>query len=1405
MKDITLNELEKHKLSIKEVSVTREKKELLIKMESSSKIDDKLKDEIKDIFKSKFHFFNIVLEIEIIEMEKLSRDQLIQAILEMIRKNISSSVSWIKDIDVQIEGDELLLTLPNKMAYHSINYNGTKSSLIDLCKTNGYLLSLHFSQDLDEDLYLETKEVEERKMTKDILSNSLQKKDKQSTKTSNRNKFVFGKPIKGEPISIKELNLQSGNVVIRGTIFNKDIKEIKGNRIILTFDIYDGTDSITAKCFLSEKQNRAIIDTIEEDDYLMLQGDVIYDSFSKCTTIIFRSLALLEKDIRTDNSKEKRIELHLHSQMSSMDGLANIKKIAKRAKEWGHKAIAITDHGVVQAFPDAMAAGKDLDLKIIYGVEGYLIDDLQDIVTNLPEDMPANEFVVFDIETTGLSAKNDMITEIGAVKIKDGSVVDSYSQLIDPGIPIPELIVKLTGITDEMVKGKPKIDKVIKEFYDFIGDHVVVAHNAKFDIGFIRNKLNSLGLNFTNPVLDTLELSRTVYPNLKNHKLKTLVKYLDVELLNHHRAVDDAVATSKILIKTLDKLKQRNIKSLYGINNLKNNNGQSKGDTYHIVILVKNYIGLKNLYRLISESHINHFYRKPRIPKSLLDNNREGLIIGSACEAGELYKAIINNKSHGEIRDIVNFYDYLEIQPLDNNRHLIENAIVINKEELININRRIYKLGKSSNKLVVATGDVHFLDPEDEAYRRILMSGQGFSDADNQAPLYFKTTDEMLDEFSYLGKDIAKEVVIDNPNLINDRIEDIVPVPEGTFPPEIEGADVELKEMCYTNAYELYGNPLPEIVKKRLDRELTSIIKNGYSVMYIIAQKLVSKSNKDGYLVGSRGSVGSSFAATMSEITEINPLAPHYVCSNCKFSEFFDDGSIASGSDLKNRNCPKCDTPLLKDGQDIPFEVFLGFEGDKEPDIDLNFAGEYQSKAHQYTEKLFGRDYVYRAGTIGTIADKTAYGFVRKYFEEKEILPNPAEINRLTRGLTGVKRSSGQHPGGVMIVPEYKDIYDFTPIQYPADDKKSGVITTHFDYNAISGRILKLDILGHDVPSIIKMLEDMTGVDPTKIPLDEPETIKLFSSIEPMGISADEITSKVGSLGIPEFGTKFVRQMLIDTQPKAFSDLVRISGLSHGTDVWLNNAQDLVRNDVITLSEVISTREDIMLYLINAGMDKKEAFWIMEKVRKGKGLTVENEESMRKLNLPSWYIDSCNKIKYMFPKAHAAAYVMMSFRIAYFKVYHKEAFYCTYFTTKANDFDAELILQGREAVRGKIKELESDENNLTAKEKNLLNILEVALEMYARGLNFQKIDLYKSDSDKFTIGDEGILPPLKGLEGLGENAARNLVRERNISPFISQEDMIKRTQVTKPVIEALTKHGCLDNLPDSNQLSLFNI
>ncbi len=1400
--------LENKDIYVDKVKLYKEKMSLNIKLKSIKLINFIDLNNIKQFFQNKFNEFDIVVEpiynIDGNNIDKLNFYK--QSIIDYIQLKINSSISWINDLEIEINESDIFIFPPNKAAFYSIESNDIvqelKSNILDELGVN-ISISLLDSKLKIKDDFLNKKDKEEQTIATEIVSRV---KDVKSAKFVPENKnYIYGKKIKDDKIKISDVTQEIGSCIVEGKIFELETRDIRNNKTLVTFNISDKTNSITAKCFLNEDKAVDFLTNVKDGSYVSIQGDVAFDSYSKCTVIMIKSLNLSKEEIKQDKENEKRVELHLHTQMSSMDGISDLRSIVKRAKSWGHNAIAITDHGVVQAFPNAMDLSKEFDMKIIYGVEGYLVNDKKDIVKNYNSEKDYSTYIVFDIETTGLSAINDKVTEIGAIKIKNGEIVDRYSQLINPERPISEFITKLTGINDMMVKEKPTIENVILEFKEFIGEDVLVAHNASFDVGFIRENMKKKGLDLSNPVLDTLELSRSVFPDLKSHKLNIVAKHLGIKLENHHRAVDDASATADIFLKVMELLNDKDINKFDQINNLNVKKNVSKDVSYHIIILAKNLIGLKNLYKLVSESHINYFHRRPRIPKSLIQNNREGLIIGSACEAGELYKSIIRNASSDEIKDIVKFYDYLEIQAIENNRFLINNGIVKDEEQLKDINKRICKLGLENKKPVVATGDVHFLDPEDEVYRRILMTGQKFSDADSQPPLYFKTTREMLDEFSYLGEDIAKEVVIKNTNLINNMIEDILPIPEGTFPPVIEGAEKELKSITYKKAVEIYDNPLPEIVEKRLNRELDSIIKNGYAVMYIIAQKLVWKSLEDGYLVGSRGSVGSSFVATMSGITEINPLAPHYVCPVCKYSEFFTDGSIASGADLEDEVCPKCGANFIKDGHDIPFEVFLGFEGDKEPDIDLNFAGEYQSVAHKYIEELFGEGYVFRAGTIGTIADKTAYGFVKKYFEQKDMSIGPAELNRLISGCTGVKRTSGQHPGGVMIVPKHKDILDFTPIQYPANDKKSGVITTHFDYNAISGRILKLDILGHDVPTIIKMLEDITGITATEIPLDEKNTMKLFTSTEPLGITKKDINCEVGTLGIPEFGTKFVRQMLIDTKPSTFSELVRISGLSHGTDVWINNAQNLVRDGIAPLREVISTREDIMLTLINAGGDKKKSFKIMEKVRKGKGLTDEDESMMRNLNIPEWYIDSCKKIKYMFPKAHAAAYVMMSFRIAYFKVYYPEAFYATYFTIKANDFDSSLILKGKEHVENRIKELENISNDITTKEKNQLTVLEVALEMYCREFSFVNIDLYLSDSDKFIITEDGILPPLKSVDGLGENVARKIVREREISRFISIEDLVSRTAVNKTVLSALKDYNCLKGLPASNQVSLFNI
>ena len=1013
--------------------------------------------------------------------------------------------------------------------------------------------------------------------------------------------------------------------------------------------------------------------------------------------------------------------------------------------------------------------------------------------------------MVFDIETTGFSSKNDKIIEIGAVKLKDGEIVDSFSTFVDPKVNIPYKITELTSITQNMVNGQPTIDEVLPKFMEFVGDSVLVAHNAAFDVGFIKKNLMDMGKTLKNPVMDTVPLARYLYPDLKKVKLNLVAKHLGISLENHHRAVDDAKATAEILKFSFKKMKEE--MDIHDVKTLNekylSNIDVKKLPLHHIIILAKNQTGIKNLYKLVSMAHLDYFARRPRLPKSIITEYREGLIIGSACEAGQLYKAVLEGKTDGELKEIASFYDYLEIQPIQNNEFLIRKGNVKDEEELRELNRKIYDLGKEMDKPVVATCDCHFLDPNDEVFRRIIMAGQGYGDADNQPPLYFRTTNEMMKEFEYLGEEACREVVIENTQKIADMVEVVKPIPDETFPPKIEGAEEEIRNMTMNKVHSIYGENLPEVVQKRLDKELNSIINNGYAVLYLIAQKLVAKSLEDGYLVGSRGSVGSSFVATMSDITEVNGLPPHYVCPNCKKSEFFLDGSISSGADLPDKNCPECGTKYIKDGHDIPFETFLGFEGDKEPDIDLNFSGEYQAVVHKYTEVLFGKGYVFKAGTIGTVAEKTAYGFVKKYLQERGLVVSQAEIERLTIGCTGIKRTSGQHPGGIMVVPNDNEIYNFCPIQHPADDVNTDIITTHFDYHSISGRLLKLDILGHDDPTVLRMLQDLTGLDPKTIPLNDPKVISLFTSPDALGVTKEELGCEVGSYGLPEFGTKFVRQMLVDTQPKSFADLVRISGLSHGTDVWLNNAQYFIKEGYTTLKDCIATRDDIMVYLMYKDLPPKTAFTIMEKVRKGKGLSEDDEALMREKNVPDWYIESCKRIKYMFPKGHAVAYVMMAVRIAYYKVYYPEAYYTTYFTVRADDFDADLICKGEEAIKAKMEELNSLGNNISVKEKGLLTILEISYEMYKRGLNFLKVDLYKSEATKFKIEEDGIRPPLNALQGVGDNAAKSIVECRVNGEFISKEDLRLRSKVSKTVIETLDNHGCLEGMQESNQLSLF--
>ena len=1222
---------------------------------------------------------------------------------------------------------------------------------------------------------------------------------------------ILGRPIKEQPVSIADIAEDSRFVVTGGEIIKSDTRELKSGKILVTFDISDPTDAYVCKTFVAPEKFEEIKGEFKEGKYVVVKGRMQYDTFAKENVLMINDISRGRAPKgRQDNAKEKRVELHMHTSMSNLDAMTDVKKLVKTAISWGHKAVAVTDHGVVQAFPDAYSAsGGGKDIKILYGVECYLVNDSVSIVTGTQSMPLGGEFVVFDIETTGLSPAKEKITEIGAVKIKDGKICDSFNELVNPEREIPYKIRELTGITDDMVCDKPTISEILPKFYEFIGNAVLVAHNANFDTSFIKEAAQQNGMEFNFTFLDTLSLARTLVKDIKNHKLDTLTKHFKIKLENHHRACDDALATGQVFIELLKLLEQKEVSDISQINTALADDVDIRTlKTYHAILLVKSQEGMRNLYNIISRSHLDYFYKKPRAPKSLIQKYRGGLIVGSACEAGELYKAILENPynmDYAKINEIVNFYDYLEIQPLGNNSFLLRDGKVESTDDLKYINKQIIDLGRRYNKLTVATCDVHFLNPEDEIFRRILQFGQGYNDADTQPPLFFRTTDEMLAEFDYLGEDLAREVVIENPNKIADMIDYVQPVPDEKAPPEIPGSDELLRELTYEKAKSIYGDDLPEIVKDRIDIELNSIISYGYSVLYIIAQKLVHKSNSDGYLVGSRGSVGSSLVAYMSGITEVNSLPPHYVCPNCRHSEFIEDGSVGCGYDMPDKACPKCGTVMNKDGHEIPFQTFLGFKGDKEPDIDLNFSGDYQPVAHKYIEELFGAGHVFRAGTIATVAEKTAYGYVMKYFEQHSMHITNAQAEKLLRGITGVRRTTGQHPGGIIVVPKNRDVHEFSPIQHPADDTGSDIITLHYDYHKIDKNLLKLDILGHDDPTVIRMLEDITGIKAHDIPFGDSETMSLFLNTDALKVTPEEINSPVGTYAIPEFGTKFVRQMLVDTKPTTFSELVRISGLSHGTDVWLNNAQTVIAEGKATLSEAICTRDDIMMYLIHHDMDKSQSFKIMESVRKGKGLKPEDEEAMREHNVPEWYIESCKKIKYMFPKAHAVAYVTMAYRIAYFKVHYPMAFYCTYFTVRADEFDAECMAQGKDHALEITKMLVAKDRDKQAsdKEKGMITVLEVVNEMYARGLKFLPIDLYKSHSFKFLPTDEGIRPPLNAIAGLGTNAAKSIVAAREAQEFSSVEDFRNRAKVTKTIVEIMRGQGMFKGLPESNQITFF--
>ena len=1400
-------------------------------------------EELNNFIKRRFYLEHSKIAVNYTEEVKMKP-------IEEEIKNIISYVSnkhpflrvAVNNCDYEISGNTITLKfrVPVSTMFRDLKYDREIREGIKSFYGKSYSIKFVDNVDADELIRLQ---VEEEKKRMSMIRNEIRstgpsipkdttptvpsegdkgKDDKKSGKMNNPF-LILGRNsnIKESLIRISDASPEEGRVALYGELSNMETKELRSGKILVSFDLYDGTGSLTCKSFLKPEQADDVISKLKKARGVKLCGNLGFSNFSGEVEMIANTIVEtkgLERVVRRDESEVKRVELHLHTKMSQMDGMSSAADLIKRAMSWGMKSIAITDHGVVQSFPEAhkLLGRNNPDMKVIYGVEAYLAPDKKPSVRNIKGQSLDTTYCVLDLETTGFSPRLEKITEIGVMKYQDGKVIDKFSCFVNPEKSIPPRVVEVTGITDDMVRNAETIDKVFPKLLEFIKDSVLVAHNAEFDVGFLRHVAKELGYEFDFTYLDTLSLAYELFPEYKTYKLGRIAKNLGIKVDVAHRALDDVDTTVKVFKVMLDMLKERGVNTLedieiYASDETAKKEAFKKLRTHHAIILAKDYVGLKNLYKLVSYSHLDYFYKKPRILRSMFKKYSEGLIIGSACSDGELYQSILLGKSDEEIEAIAREYDYLEIQPLGNNDYLIRNGEVPDKEYLREINRKIVALGEKLNKPVVATGDVHFMDPEDEIYRRILEAGQGFKDADNQAPLYLRTTEEMLEEFSYLGRDKAYEVVVTNTNLIADMCDKISPISPEKCPPHIEGCEQEIKDIAYGKAHELYGEELPDIVQERLDKELNSIIQNGFSVMYIIAQKLVWKSNDDGYLVGSRGSVGSSVVAYMTGITEVNALPPHYRCPKCKHSDFNDYGA-KNGFDLPDKACPVCGEMMDKDGMDIPFETFLGFNGDKEPDIDLNFSGEYQAKAHRYTEVIFGKGTTFKAGTIGTIAEKTAFGYVKKYFEERNTQANKAEITRISKGCTGIKRTTGQHPGGIIVVPKGREIFEFCPVQHPADDPNSDIITTHFDYHSIDSNLLKLDILGHDDPTVIRMLQDITGVDPQKIPLDDKETMSIFSSTKALGVTPEQINSKVGTFGIPEFGTKFVRGMLLDTLPKSFSDLLCISGLSHGTDVWLGNAKDLIHGGVITsISDAVCCRDDIMVYLIKMGLEPNTSFKIMELVRKGKALKdpekwAEYEKMMRDHDVPEWYIDSCRKIKYMFPKAHAAAYVMMAFRIAWFKVHIPLAYYAAYFSIRAKAFDAEYMIFGKEKVREKMKEISLQGNDAAPKDKDMYDDLEIVLEMYERGFKFLPIDLYKSDWDKFKVEDDALRPPLNSISGMGNVAAEaifNAVHEE--TPISSIDNLKKRAKIGNSAVDLLRKFGCLNGLSESDQVSFFDV
>lgn len=1353
-------------------------------------------------------------------------DELDASILEYFETHLSSSsiaieYEEVSEIDILLANLNLFLANVNHIAK-----NCTKQiKTLKMSNRNGVLHSF-YHWDINDAQEHEMKSAisDVAKSVKIDFTFEKQKKtikkttaaaENQKGEKTNKDGYVFGRNTKAAESEIDNLDEYSGNVTVSGHITRVELRDLKDNvSQVLSVDITDYDSSITCERYLGEAKKKqkkyAFTHDLKKGQHVQIQGQCEYNKYKRENVVKIQSIAMLEKEKLVDNAENKRIELHLHTKMSTMDGLVDVKELVDIASQYGHRAIGITDHGTVQSFPDAFNAASRAGIKILYGVEAYLFDDTATALTGKSDIGMDGNFVVFDFETTGLYSDNDVIIEVGAVKVENYKIVDTFSSFVSPKRNIPQEIQKLTGISNSMVANAPTEDVVIPEFIEFAKGNVLVAHNADFDMGFLNKSIERLGIEADFAYMDTIQIAKRLMPERRVFKLSKLCKDLKISLLSHHRAKDDAEATANLLLILFDMLKERDINYIRDIDTIKNTNIQPR-NIYHAVIYAQNQTGLKNLYKLISMSNMHYLFRgKPHIPKTELTKLREGLIIGSACEAGELYNAIVWGRKDKELLEIASYYDYLEVQPLGNNMFMIADEKirrVKSVDNIISFNKKVIEIGRKLNKIVVATGDVHFLHNRDSVYRAILMHSKDFADADNQPPLYYRSTQEMLDEFYYLDDDTAKEIVINGPNAICDMLEDIEPLPEEKlYAPTMDNAKEQIIDMSYETARSIYGEHLPDIVQARLDKELKSITGYGYSVLYLIAHKLVKKSNSDGYIVGSRGSVGSSYVAFLTGITEVDPLPPHYTCKECQYTDFdVDDSKFGCGPDLPEKDCPDCGKPMIKRGFDIPFEVFLGFKGDKVPDIDLNFSGDNQAAAHKYTEVLFGEKNVFRSGTISGVADKTAYGYVMKYLEHINKDASKAEINRLVQGCVGVRRTTGQHPGGIIVVPHEYDVYDFTPIQYPADDKKSGTITTHFTFNMLHDRLVKLDILGHDDPTMLRMLEELTKLDPLTIPLDDKDTMALFSSVESLGVTRDDILADMGTYGVPEFGTGFVRQMLKDTLPKTMAELVRISGLSHGTDVWLGNAQELIKSKTATLLEAICTRDDIMLALIRWNVEAKMSFDIMESVRKGKGLKEEMEEAMVAADVPSWFINSCKLIKYMFPKAHAAAYVIMAFRIAYYKVHYPLEYYVAYFSIRGEDFDALTMICTKDEAKKEVTRLRSMGNDVTTKEKGQLTVWELVLEMFARGLEFTSVDLKLSKATKFQIVDGKILPPLNRLPSIGTTAAISIEKARDEEMFRTIEDMQARTTVNKTALESLEQAGCLEGIPKRSQVSFFDL